>query len=51
MTRTLGIAPILNLMALTWWKWARKELTARDPMHADLPSIVRRINELEREAA
>lgn len=42
-----GIRPILNLMRLQWWKWARHELTKRDPMHPDLPMIVRRVNELE----
>lgn len=48
MSDTLGLAPVFRLMALTWWKWARKELTARDPMHPDLPHIIRRVNELER---
>jgi len=30
-------------------KWARAELTRRDPTHPDLPLIVLRINELERD--
>lgn len=42
-----GIRPVLNLILLAWWKWARRELTQRDPMHPDLPGIIRRVNELE----
>jgi len=32
---------------LEWLRWARRELTARNPLHPDLPWIVRRISELE----
>lgn len=39
-----GIRPVLNLIALAWWKWALSEI---DPMHPDVPGIVTRINELE----
>lgn len=45
-----SIRPVFDLFALAWWKWAQRELQARNPMHVDLPHIVRRINELERRA-
>ena len=47
MSESLGLAPVFRLIALVWWKWARAELTRRDPMHPDLPMIIRRVNELE----
>jgi hypothetical protein len=45
-----GLRPIVRLISLSWWKWARAELTAKNPFHPDLPYIVRRIADLERNA-
>jgi hypothetical protein len=45
-----GIAPVIDLIRLTWWRWAMAELTRKDPLHRDLPMVVRRVNELERNA-
>lgn len=42
-----SIRPVLNLLALTWWKWARRELTSWCPMHPDLPYVIRKVHELE----
>jgi hypothetical protein len=42
-----SIAPLLKQARITWWRRARAELTMKDPMHPDLPVIVRRIRELE----
>jgi hypothetical protein len=42
-----GIRPILRLMALAWWRWARDELSKRQPLHPDLPMVMRRVAELE----
>ncbi len=42
-----SLSPVLRLISLAWWKWARRELTQRDPMHPDLPGIVMKINQLE----
>ena len=39
-----GIRPILNLIALAYYRWARAEI---DPMHPDLTKVVVRCNELE----
>lgn len=39
-----GIRPIFVGLALAWWRWALREI---DPMHPDVPCIVRRINQLE----
>jgi len=39
---------LTDYASLLYLRWARRELTARDPMHADLPAIILRINELER---
>jgi hypothetical protein len=40
-----GIAPIVRMWKLAWWRWALREI---DPMHPDVGLIVRRVNELER---
>lgn len=45
---TNPLRPVTRLISLAWWKWARRELTRRDPMHPDLLGIVLRINELEK---
>lgn len=42
-----GLRPIWRMWCLAWWRWARNELSTRDPMHPDLPMIVRKVNELE----
>lgn len=42
-----GIRPVLQLLALSWWKWAQRELQQHNPMHPDLPMVVRRVAELE----
>lgn len=34
---------------LEWLRWARAELTKHNPMHPELPEIVRRITFLEDE--
>lgn len=39
-----GIRPVLNLIALAYYRWALREI---DPMHPDVPGIVTRINALE----
>lgn len=40
-----GIAPVLNLARLVYYRWALKEIS---PLHPDVPHIVRKINQLER---
>jgi hypothetical protein len=42
-----GIRPIVHLMALAWWRWARDNLSQHQPLHADLPYVMRRVAELE----
>jgi len=37
--------PIYKLMMLVWYRWAMRQI---DPLHPDVPEIVRRISELER---
>jgi hypothetical protein len=39
-----GLFPIYRLAALAYYRWAIREI---DPLHEDVPHIVRRINELE----
>lgn len=39
-----GLQPLLDLIALAFLRWARREI---DVMHPDLPRLVVRINELE----
>lgn len=39
-----GLAPVINLARLLYLKWALREI---NPMHPDVPGIVRKINELE----
>lgn len=39
-----GIRPIFDLIALSFYRWARAEI---DPMHPDLPFVLNRIAELE----
>jgi hypothetical protein len=46
--RALGISTVWNLLALAWWRWARRSLTSWCPTHPDLWRIVTRINQLER---
>jgi hypothetical protein len=41
----MGLLPLFRLMALTYYRWAMREI---DPLHPDVPEIVRRINDLER---
>ncbi len=43
-----SITPLFRLLALAWWRWARRELQRRDPCHPDIPRIVLRIAELDR---
>lgn len=40
----MGLRPLLVLMALTYYRWALREI---DPLHPDVPEILRRINGLE----
>lgn len=42
-----GIAPIVRMWQLAWWRMARAQLTRRDPLHADIPAIVLRVHALE----
>lgn len=42
-----SLYPVYKLAVLTWWRWALRELQSWNPMHPDVPMIVRRINELE----
>lgn len=40
-----GLAPVLNLARLVFYRWAREEM---NPLHPDLPYVIHRINQLER---
>lgn len=40
-----ALQPIFDLIELSWRRWALREI---DPMHPDVPSLVLRVNELER---
>ena len=42
-----AIKPILDLWCLAYYRWALSEI---DPMSPDVPDIVLRINDLERNA-
>jgi hypothetical protein len=42
----MGLQPLFRLLALEFYRWAMREI---DPMHPDVPHIVHRINELERQ--
>lgn len=49
-----GLNPVASLWAravrrieLAWWEWARHDLQQQNAAHADLPTIVRRIRELQ----
>lgn len=46
-----ALQPIFALwrahVLLRWWRWALRELSRRDPCHADIPYIVHRIRTLE----
>jgi hypothetical protein len=42
-----GIAPVIDLIRLQWWKRALRELSSRDPMHADIPRLVLMVHKLE----
>lgn len=42
-----GIRPVVRLIALAWYRWALSEM---GPLHRDVPEVVRRINELERQS-
>jgi hypothetical protein len=42
----LGLYPLYRLIAIAWWRWARREI---DPMHPDVHKIVHRLRELEAE--
>jgi hypothetical protein len=41
----MGLHPLFRLMALAYYRWAMRQI---DPLHPDVPEIVRRINDLER---
>jgi hypothetical protein len=43
----MGLTTILRLAALLYYRWALREM---DPLHPDLPDVVRRIRELEEHA-
>jgi len=45
--RFLGLRSIATLAALVYYRWAMSQI---DPLHPDVPAIVCRINELERQA-
>lgn len=42
-----SIRPIWNLASLYFYRWALHDMQRTNPMHPDLPHVVRRINELE----
>jgi hypothetical protein len=42
-----GIAPVIDLIRLQWYRVALRQI---DPLHPDVPEIVRAINQLERNA-
>jgi hypothetical protein len=42
-----GIAPVIDLIRLQWYRLALRQI---DPLHKDVPEIVRAINQLERNA-
>lgn len=46
MLERLGLRPLWRELAIAYFEWA---LDSIDPMHEDLPFIVRRINELKAE--
>jgi hypothetical protein len=41
----MGLLPLIRLIALTYYRCAMRQI---DPLHPDVPEIVRRINDLER---
>lgn len=41
----IGLRPVLDLWRLAYYRWALREMP---PTHPDLPFVVIRINELER---
>lgn len=46
MLERLGLRPLWRELAIAYFEWA---LDSIDPMHEDVPFIVRRINELKAE--
>jgi hypothetical protein len=42
-----SIKPIWDLARLYYYRWARHDLTIKNPMHPDLPEIIHAINALE----
>jgi hypothetical protein len=44
---SMGLAPILKMWRLAWWKWARSSLCKKDPSHPDMAEILSKIAELE----
>ena len=40
----MGLLPLYHGMALAYYRWAIRQI---DPLHPDVPEIVRRISELE----
>jgi hypothetical protein len=40
----VGLAPIYQVLALACYRWAIRQI---DPLHPDVPEIVRRIHDLE----
>ncbi len=44
LTQKLGIAPLVTLASLAFYRWALREI---HPTHPDVPLIVMRINALE----
>jgi hypothetical protein len=44
----MGLTTILRVAALVYYRWALREM---DPLHPDVPHVVRRIRELEERAS
>ena len=40
----MGLLPLYHALALAYYRWAMRQI---DPLHPDVPHIVRRITELE----
>ena len=44
----MGLRPLFVLIVLAYYRWAMSQI---DPLHPDVPEILLRINDLERERA
>lgn len=42
-----GLQPLLHEARLRWWRWALAHLSTHQPLHPDLPMVLRRVSELE----